>query len=275
MIKTINQETGYARVNGVDLYYRVTGEGHPLVLIHADIADSRMWDNQVDALAQYYQVITYDMRGFGKTDMPAGDFSHYRDLAGLLEYLVISRAYLLGASMGGLVAINCALEYPEYIDGLILVNSAIEGYTFRDGSTRGQWTEIDQALENGDYELAADLEIQLWLAGPNKSLDQVNSEIGSLVRETLLTTYRIPRDRGRERPFEPSPIERLRDIRIPTLAISGDREAPDFINMSDILAKNVPYAQRKIIRESSHLPNMEKPEEFNEIVLGFLGQLRF
>src|SRR4051812_9978431 len=93
--------TGFAAVNGVQIYYEIAGSGHPLVLVHAGIADRRMWDAQFPVFAQHYRVIRYDMRGFGKTAMVAGSFAHHDDLHGLLTFLGVERAYLLGCSKGG------------------------------------------------------------------------------------------------------------------------------------------------------------------------------
>src|SRR4051812_40671751 len=81
------RDTGFAQVNGARLYYEAAGAGHPLVLVHAGIADCRMWDEQVDAFAEHHRVIRYDLRGFGRSDMPPGPFAHHDDLRGLLRAL--------------------------------------------------------------------------------------------------------------------------------------------------------------------------------------------
>ncbi len=88
-------KSGFAEVNGVRLYYEVAGEGHPLVLVHADIADSRMWDDQVDFFAQHYQVMRYDYRGFGRSEMPPGPFAWHEDLYALLNYLGVEKAVVI------------------------------------------------------------------------------------------------------------------------------------------------------------------------------------
>src|SRR5215208_6198208 len=94
------RETGMAEVNGARIYYEVAGEGDPLVLVHAGIADSRMWEDQLMAFADRYRVIRYDMRGFGMTAMVDLPFSHHEDLRGLLDSLDVERAHLVGCSMG-------------------------------------------------------------------------------------------------------------------------------------------------------------------------------
>jgi pimeloyl-ACP methyl ester carboxylesterase len=275
MILTKNRETGYARVNGANLHYNVVGEGFPLVLVHAGIADSRMWDKQVMAFAERFQVIAYDMRGFGKSEMPPGEFSHHRDLAELLRYLVVTKAHVLGISMGAAVAINFALEFPEYTQSLILAAPAVEGYRFKDARTREMWRAVDQALAHDRHELAADLELQMWVAGPGRSLDQVDPTILKLVREMLLPTYRIPPDLGTEQLLDPPAIERLPDIRIPTMVVVGDQDVPDILKVADLLVRAIPAAGKAVVPGVAQLLNMEKPNEFNKIVCDFLTTRRF
>jgi 3-oxoadipate enol-lactonase len=99
-------QSGIAAVNGARLYYEVAGDGPAVVLLHAGIADSRMWDEQFDELARRYRMIRYDARGFGRSDLPAGPFAPHDDLRGLLQILGVERAALVGLSMGGATAID-------------------------------------------------------------------------------------------------------------------------------------------------------------------------
>jgi pimeloyl-ACP methyl ester carboxylesterase len=122
------RETGAAEVNGATIYYEVVGEGEPLVLVHAGIADSRMWEGQLTAFADRYRVLRYDMRGFGRTAMVEGTFSHHEDLRGLLDFLGLDRAHLVGCSMGGGAVLDFALEYPDRVGNLVLVGSAVGGF---------------------------------------------------------------------------------------------------------------------------------------------------
>src|ERR671913_2365380 len=106
------RETGEAEVNGARVYYEVAGEGEPLVLVHAGIADSRMWEDQLTAFADRYRVIRYDMRGFGRTEIVEGPFSHHEDLHSLLNFEGLDRVPLRGCSMGGGAVLAFALQYP-------------------------------------------------------------------------------------------------------------------------------------------------------------------
>src|SRR5919112_4353346 len=121
--ENMHREIGMAEVNGARIYYEVAGEGEPLVLVHAGIADSRMWEGQVAAFAARYRVVRFDLRGFGKTEMVEGPFSHHEDLRGLLDFLGVERTHLVGCSMGGGAVLDFALEYPERVGDLVLVGS--------------------------------------------------------------------------------------------------------------------------------------------------------
>ena len=134
-------DTGVAEVSGAPLYYETAGVGHPLVLIHEGIADSRMFDDQFGAFAQHYRVIRYDVHGFGKSGIPAGPFSGHEALHDLLRVLGVERMYLLGMSLGGRIAIDFALTYPTMVDALILAAAGVGGYTASD-VVKQQWSEI-------------------------------------------------------------------------------------------------------------------------------------
>ena len=118
------RQKGFAEVNGTTLYYEVAGEGHPLVLNHGGLVDHHLWDDHIDAFAQHFKVISYDIRGFGSSGMLKRGMELYsmeRDLYSLLRFLGIEKTYILGLSMGGALAIDFTLQYPEMVDSLITV----------------------------------------------------------------------------------------------------------------------------------------------------------
>jgi pimeloyl-ACP methyl ester carboxylesterase len=127
---TDKQQTGYTQVNGARLYYEIAGTGKALVLIHAGITDRRMWDDQFHSFAQHYQVIRYDMRGYGNSTMGAGEHSHSENLHGLLAALGLKPAIVVGVSQGGTIALDFALEHPEMTHSLILISAVPTGYNF-------------------------------------------------------------------------------------------------------------------------------------------------
>ena len=137
-------EVAFAAINGTRFYYEIAGEGRPLVLVHAGIADSRMWNEQFHAFAEQYQVIRYDRRGFGKTTMVAGPYAHQQDLYDLLQFLGIEEACFVGCSQGGKTVIDFTLEHPAMVQALVLVASALSGFSFA-GTPPWQAEELELA----------------------------------------------------------------------------------------------------------------------------------
>lgn len=270
----MTNQTGFAQVNGASLYYEAAGAGDPLILIHAGITDSRMWDDQFTVLAQHYRTIRYDMRGFGQSPPPEAAYSHRQDLYHLLNFLGIKRAHLMGCSKGGMVALDFTIEHPEMVAGLILVASSVSGYEFT-GSLPKQWTDIVTAMQAKNYELAAELEVQIWVDGQFRTAGQVDTAIRSKVREMNLIALRNEAgDVPREKPLDPPALEKLSTVQAPALIITGDLDDPNIVMAGEVLAARLPNAHKKVVSGTAHLPNMEQPAEFNQLVLGFLKTLK-
>ncbi len=264
------RETGTAEVNGARIYYESVGEGEPLVLVHAGIADSRMWESQLAAFADSYRVIRYDMRGFGRTAMVEGPFSHHEDLRALLDALGVERAHLVGCSMGGGAVFDFALEYPQRAGNLVLVGSAVGGFG-PDFDPPKEWDELVAADEAGDLELVSELEVGIWVVGPERSPDEVDSSVRNLVWEMNLIALRNEAaGLGEEWEPEPPAADRLPDVQAPTLLIVGDEDQPRVFAAADLLEKEIPNARKVVMHGTAHVPNMERPEEFNRLVLDFL-----
>jgi pimeloyl-ACP methyl ester carboxylesterase len=266
----MHRETGVAEVNGTRIYYEVAGEGEPLVLVHAGIADSRMWEGQIPAFAKRYKVIRYDLRGFGNSEMVEGSFSHHEDLRGLLDFLGVERAHLVGCSMGGGAVLDFALVYPERVGDLVLVGSAVGGFRPDFGPPK-EWDELVAAEEAGDLERISELEVRMWVDGPARPPEDVAAPIRDLVREMNLIALKAE-DAGLGEEWEPEPpaADRLHDVHAPTLLIVGDEDQPRIFAAADLLEKELPNARKTVMHHTAHLPNMERPEEFDRLVLEFL-----
>src|ERR1044071_8135566 len=104
--------SGFAEVNGTRLYYEALGEGPAVVLVHGGLVDSRLWDAQMRPLSKRFRVVRYDIRGYGRSAAPTGEYQPLEDLRALLDYLKIDKATLVGLSLGGIVAADMALEHP-------------------------------------------------------------------------------------------------------------------------------------------------------------------
>lgn len=263
--------TGTAEVNGAALYYEVAGEGGPLVLVHAGISDSRMWDAQVDAFARRHRTIRYDLRGFGGSPMVPGPFSHHADLRALLDALEIDRAAFVGCSMGGGAVIDFALENPERTEALVLVGAAVGGFEFDEGPPE-RWDELVAADRAGDLGRVSELEVRMWVDGPRRGPDAVDPAVRDLVREmNLIALQNEALQLGEELEPETPAASRLSGIQAPTLVLVGDEDRSRTLAAADLLEEELPNVRKVVMAGTAHLPNMERPAEFNRLVLDFLG----
>lgn len=264
----------YLELNDGNLYYEVAGEGETLVMSHAGFVDSGMWDSQWEALSQHYRVIRFDMRGFGKSSPVTTPISRREDLYALLTHLHIERPALMGCSLSGEVILDFALEHPEMVSKLIVVSAVPGGFEMQ-GEPPAEMLEMFDAFENGDMERASELQIRLWVDGSSRQPEQINP----LVRQRAAEMNRIPvqnatwaiADAQPLNPLNPSAATRLNEIQVPTLIIAGALDHPEILRAADVMTNSIEDAQKVIIADSAHVPNMEKPAEFNEAVLRFLG----
>lgn len=264
-----NIHAGQATVNGTVIHYETTGAGQPLVFIHAGIADRRMWETQVEPFATQFQVVRYDMRGFGQTPIVAGQYAHYEDLHGLLAHLGIEQAVLVGCSKGGAVALDFALAYPEMVKALVLVAAAIHGFRV-EADPLPQEAALEAADEAGDLPLISELEVQIWIDG-GRNPEQIDPALRKLVYEmNLIALQNEALELGEEVKLEPAAAFRLAEITVPTLALIGDRDIPASMQRYEHLIHHIPHAQKAILTDAAHLPNMEHPDIFNRLVLEFL-----
>jgi len=261
-------------VNGASFYYEVMGDGEPLVLVHAGIADGRMWGGQFEAFAGRYRVVRYDMRGFGRTVVTSGGtYSHHEDLRCLLDYLGIEQARFVGCSMGGKTVIDFALEFPERTRALVLVGPAVGGFE-PDVDPPEEWDELVAADEAGDFERVSELEVREWVDGPYRGTDHVDPAVRDLVREmNLIALKNEAAGCGDEQPLQPPAANRLTETQVPALVLVGDRDRPEIVATADLLEERLPNVQKVVMPGTAHLPSMERPEEFNRIVLEFLDGL--
>src|SRR6185312_14949713 len=166
-----------------------------------------------DVFAQHYRVIRYDLRGYGKTEVPAGPISNHADAANLLRHLHCEKAHILGISFGGLVALDFALAYPEMVAALILATPSISG---RQPSERAQQfiAEENAYLEKGDLTGATEVNLRMWVDGPYRTPLQVSPAVRERVRQMQMHafTLAIPEE-AEELPLIPPAMVRLDEVR--------------------------------------------------------------
>src|SRR5690625_3469798 len=265
-------KSGYATVDGGKLYYEAGGEGESLVFVHAGFVDSRMWDDQWHALIGRNRAIRFDMRGFGRSDVAAMEVSRRGDLHGLLTQLDITRTILIGCSTGGEVALDFALEHPEMVSALILVSTVPGGCEWQ-GEPPPYVIEMMAAIERGDVALASELQNRIWIDGPFRKPDEsdpnVRRRAAEMNRHAITNGAWTVTDTN---PLQPCALERLGEVGVPTLIVVGELDDPEILRAADVLQHGITGAQKVIVPSCAHLPNMERPAEFNDAVLSFLDR---
>jgi 3-oxoadipate enol-lactonase len=265
----------FADVNGIKMHYDVQGEGEPLLLIHAGIANLSMWDQQMPAFTKHFRVIRHDVRGFGETPDPAGNYTDHEDIHVLLKQLGVERVSVVGISNGGRIGIDVALAYPDMVNKLVVVAPGLGGYSpdAEDEKLKALGdleAKADEAKKRGDFDAAAEITTQIWADGPGRSPDQVDPEFRKRALAVIRHTVAIPLGDGIGEIVRPPAAGRLNEIKAPTLLIIGDEDVPFMFPVAEVLEKGIPNIKRVDMKGTAHLPPMEKPEQFNQIVLDFL-----
>jgi 3-oxoadipate enol-lactonase len=262
--------SGVVEVNGARLAYDQVGTGPDVVLIHAGIANRRMWDDQLTALSKSYTVTAYDVRGYGESSPVGGPFKPYEDLHGLLDALGIDKAALVGCSMGGGYAIDFTLAYPERVTALVPVCAALGGFQGPDDDTRVIGEALGAAYEAGDKVTAAEYWARIWFDGPGRPAEQSDQAVRARVKAMMLAVLELPDHDEAEQWLEPPAVDRLGEITAPTLVLVGEHDVLSIHAAADRMAAGILGARKVVIPDAAHVPNMEHPDLFNQHVLDFL-----
>ena len=264
-----NSESGYIPVPGGKLYYEAAGEGEPVVFVHGFTLDTRMWDDQWNVFASKYRVVRYDVRGFGRSDLPSAAYANYIDLDAVVQHLGPQRPHVVGLSMGGGIAADYAANFPEGLRSMTLVDSTLGGYAFPE-SFRSGVAFGPLAKEKG-----VKAAIDAWVAHPffvpaaeqPAVLARLNEIVGAYHGYAWTTTETL-----QETPT-PLTAENLDAIKVPTLVIVGERDIPEFREVAQHMAENIAGARLVTVPNAGHMSNMEQPAVVNEAILSFLGGL--
>jgi pimeloyl-ACP methyl ester carboxylesterase len=235
-----------------------------------------MWDPQWETFTQAHRVLRYDMRGFGRSPYEPGTFSHGRDLVGLLEQHGLAPASLVGVSMGGRVALEATVARPDLVDALVLVGSGFPGHDWSE-EMQAAWQEEEDAYNRGDLDAAVEVVLQTWVAGPRRSPEDVDPKVRARVAEMQRRAYELELQLDGEADEEmlvPDLADRLGEIGVPTLVVTGEEDVPDIQAISAMLGREIPGARTASIAGVAHVPSMERPEEFDALVLEFLDLVR-
>ncbi|MFF7299727.1 alpha/beta fold hydrolase [Streptomyces sp. NPDC008265] len=251
------------------LSYAVTGDGPPVVLVHAGVADHRMWDAVVPSLAERYTVVRYDLRGFGASAPPAGPFDEADDLLRLLDHLGLDRVRLVGASWGGRVAVEFAVAHPDRVRSLALLSPPWPGFDWSAEMIAYDEAET-AALAAGDLDTAVAVNLDMWLRGPARGWDEVADGLADALRGPLRTSLENQDAVGAH--SRDTPAGDVTTVRVPTLVGIGRLDVADFQDIARRYAAAIPGATLVEFGSAAHLIALDSPAELAAALGPFLDR---
>jgi len=257
-------------LHGADIAYDEAGSGHPLLLVHAGIANRHMWDPVWEALAARYRVIRPDLRGFGESVAATEPFTNWHDLARLLRALDAVPAHVIGVSMGGGASLDLVLAEPYKVDRLVLVAPGLLGWAWAD-QLKADWAAEEAAWVRGDLDEVAWANVRTWIDGPLRG-GEASVEQRQAVFDMYRPALQLQKVEGAvdSEALQPPSAGRLSEIAARTLVIVGELDQPDMMKVGAHLAHEIPGARLVTMPGVAHLPPMEAPDEFVRIVTEFL-----
>jgi 3-oxoadipate enol-lactonase len=261
----------YVVVRGGRLHYEIEGDGQTVVLLHAVGLDLTCWEAQVQVLAPRFRVLAVDLRGHGRSDVPPPPYTlegFAEDVHGLLDALGIAPAHVVGLSLGGMVAQLLALDHPKAVRSLVLAdtNSTLSP------EARPAMVERGEAAKRGGMAAVVDSTLARWFTP-----GFLGAEVVARCRERLLTDDVQAWAASWRAISELDTEPRLKEVRVPTLVITGEADAAAPVARAQAMAGLIPGARLEIVPGAPHMAPLERPDLFNAAVLEFLqtaaGQL--
>lgn len=255
--------------NGIETNYTVEGDGPWLVFSHSLACNVAMWEPQAKAFAKRFKVVCYDTRGHGQTSAPKGEYALDQlsaDLLGLLDGLGIAQTHFVGLSMGGMIGQVFALEHPGRFESLVLCDTTSR----YPAGAASVWADRIKTVEAQGMAPMVEPTLGRWFTAPFRARrPDVMDRVGKLIRDTPPQGYvgcchALPKI---------DVTDRLGGVTCPALVIVGEEDPGTPVDMARAIHAALPGAELAILREASHLSNMEQPEEFSRVLGGFLDKV--
>lgn len=241
-----------------------------VMLLHAGVADCRMWDEHLVPLAEAgFRAVAVDLPGFGDEPLPDREYAPWDDVLQMMDELSVQRAALVGNSLGGDVALRVAAVAPARVTALVLCSAQAPGIQ-PSAELEAAWRAENAALERGDIDAAVEAVLDAWTL--SDAPPALRERVGVMQRRV----FEIDAEHG-DLDEAPDPVEAdpgiLERLAAPVLVVAGARDKPDFRDGADVLASALPRARRETISEAGHLPPLETPDAFCELVVTFLREV--
>lgn len=258
----------FVPVEGGKLWYQTCGAGpKAVVLIHDGLLHSVGFDAVWPMLCKRFHVVRYDRRGFGRSRGADVLHSPVDDLRAVMRAARMDRAVLVGASAGGGLALEMALDHPQAVDRLVLVGAEVSGLKYSDAFV-ARAAPVVQRMKRLDFGGGLDLISQdQWIVAPGH--DEARARVKKILAADLHNLLHLDRQRAR-----PAVAPRLGVIKAPTLVLVGAFDHPDVKDHAAILARDIPGARRIVMSDAGHLIYLEQPGAFVDAVATFIDDGR-
>jgi len=258
---------GEAELLALDgVHCEVAGSGPPVVFTHDGMLHSESWDAQFEAFADRHRVARWDRRGYGRSPRPTEPFSSVEDLAAVVRAMADAPATLVGCSFGAYYSVQCALDHPALVSGLVLVGPVITGLPLSEHFLTRGGRDRPPPDAPATERIAYYSERDPWLVAP------ANTAARERFR-AMLTAYphNLQPPIALERPQQPpAALPRLGEIAVPTLIVAGEQDIADVHAHSGAIEAGIPGARQVVLPGSGHLPHLEVPDAFNRVLRDFL-----
>jgi pimeloyl-ACP methyl ester carboxylesterase len=282
------------QIDGAHIAYDDDGfDGPAVVLIHGGTTDRRMWGRQIPVLRDRFRVISYDWLAYGDSGDVVADHARHEQLLTLLDRLGVDHAVLVGSSDGGKLSLDAALTAPERVAGLVLVGSGLSGHVWPESFRRRYRERVHErvgverlrAYNRGtagpvdptDLAVYVDSVVELLLAGPARTRQDIEPDIWvhavGMYRRAAERAWAGATRAGGPQDLEPGAAKRLAEVAAPTFVVYGAEDLPEIVAVSEQLASDIPGALSVEMPATGHVPPLERPEEFNRLLLEFLDSL--
>ena len=266
--------TGIASVNGINIHYKIQGEGDPLIMISGFGSTQSDWRFQTSAFKVRYRVITFDNRGVGKSDKPAGPYSTKMmaaDTIGLMDHLGIQKAHVLGASMGGMIAQELAINYPERVNKLVLACTfAVRDKASESTPKSSQGKELYTKSRPSEPRIRKYFDALSGLAFNRRSYRIFITLMMKVMSRLTSPSATVGFSGQLDAVLTHNTIDRLKLIQAPTLVITGTQDRLINPTSSDVITNPIPKARLVKLEGGSHAFFIEMRSQFNKEVLNFL-----
>jgi pimeloyl-ACP methyl ester carboxylesterase len=277
------------RVGDAAFGYDEAGSGPVVVLVHAGLADRRMWDHQFRALSACYRVIRYDWRGYGESGDAVGEVARHEDLLALMDALAVDEATLVGCSSGGAHVLDATLAAPERVTGLGLVCSGLSGYEWPPETVALMRERVQAAVpadrlrryrdrtavqvDSSDVEAIAEANVRLMVVGPHRDRAELDPAVWDQALRMCLGVFTREWNGPAftERCLAPPAFARLSEVKVRTLVVNGLADLPGVQEIAGLLAEGIAGARRLDLPETGHLPPLERPAQVTAAMTEFLA----